>query len=120
LLEALRIIWGTTDMGDPYQCSPRGAGHCLRLLPGHGEGPRRVCMCSPAEHHIAQDYGNFRIAGGLEQILSARTRVDHRVWPALGELLCSQVQHHMRGLMGCPQGVIQVRDYGSQGTPQQS
>jgi len=120
LREALRVIRGTADVRYPYQCSAGGAGHCLRLLPGRSEGPRRVCMRSPAEHHISQDYGNLRITSGIEQILPARTRVDHRMWPALGKLLCSQVQHHMRSLMGCPQGVIQVRNHASQGTTQQS
>jgi len=86
-------------MRDPNQCSPRRTGHGLRLLPGCGKGPGRVCMRAPAEHDIAQDDGDRRIAGGLNQVLTARTRVDHRVWPALGKLLCSQIQYHMRALL---------------------
>jgi hypothetical protein len=89
LLESLRIIRGTTNMSDPHQRSPRRAGHGLCLLPGCGQDSRRICMRSPAEHHINQDYGNLRVAGSLEQVWSAYTRVDHRVWPALGKLLCA-------------------------------
>ena len=84
-------------MGYPYQRSPCSASHGLSLLPGCGQGSRRVCMRSPAEHHVGQDDGDLRMAGSLDQILSARIRVDHRVWPALGKFLCSQIQYHMRG-----------------------
>jgi hypothetical protein len=98
LREALRIIRGTTDVDDPYQRSPCSASHGLSLLPGRGQGSRWVCMCSPAQYHIGQDDGDIRITGSLDQGLSARTRVDHRVWPALGKFLCSQIQYHMRGL----------------------
>ena len=78
-------------MGDPHQGSPRRTSHGLGLLPGRGQGPSRVCMHAPAQHHIGQDDGDLRIAGGLEQVGSACTRVDHRVWPALGKLLCPEI-----------------------------
>src|SRR5262245_9441259 len=38
LCEVLRIIWGTTYMGNPYQFSPRSVSHGLCLLPGRGKG----------------------------------------------------------------------------------
>src|SRR5262249_9079996 len=119
-LEALRIIWGPADMRNPPQHSPRRLCSGLRFLPRSGQGPGRIWMRSPAEHHIAQDHGDCRVASRFEQVLAAHTRVDHRVWPALGKLLGAEIQDHMSGRRRCHQRVVQVGDHSAESTAQES
>ena len=57
-------------MGDSHQRSPRSSGHGLGLLPGRGQDSCRICMRSPAEHHINQDYSDLRMASSFDQALT--------------------------------------------------